>query len=84
MGQIDSWYMYQHHRELVRQRWLLDSYGCHHLVVADAHHTLSATADKSESRLNVHLWSRSIVRLPLCLAFYITSLIRSVPQRRCN
>lgn len=64
MGQIDSWHMYQHHHELVRQRWLLDSYGCHHPVVANANHTLSATADKSENRLNVHLWPRSIVSLP--------------------
>jgi hypothetical protein len=71
MGQIDSWDMYQHHHELVRQCWLLDSYGCHHPVVADAHHTLSATPDKSESRLNAHLWSRSVVSLPFRIPFYI-------------
>lgn len=65
MGQIDFWDMYQHYDELVRQRRLLDSYGCHHSIDANAYHTLSATADKSESRLNVHLWSRSIVSLPL-------------------
>jgi hypothetical protein len=76
--------MYQHHHELVRQRWLLNSYGCHHPAAADAYHTLSAAADKSESRLNVRLWSRSIVCHPLRRAFYLTELIRIVLQRRCN
>lgn len=71
MGQNDSWDMYEHHHKLVRKCWLLDSYGCHHPIVAHAHHTLSATADKSENRLNIHLWSRSIVSLLLCLTYYI-------------
>jgi hypothetical protein len=73
MGQIDSWDMYQHHHELVRKCRLLDSYGCHHPIVAHAHYTLSTAADKSENRLNVHLWSRSIVSFPLRLYFILDS-----------